>query len=496
MRGTTRPLLLVFAFFCGAVACAAGVQAASAKASSTVKAVRIWGGPDSTRVIFELTAPVDYSLFQLSKPDRVVIDLDNGVFGKGVGAKPGKGAVRDMRIGRFQGKARIVLDLDKNAHPKSFLLNPTAQYGYRLVVDLGTPDNQPSQIVKTIDSDIAHGKPRPVVIAVDAGHGGDDSGATGPGGLKEKTVTLAIAKDLARLIDAQPGMHAVLTRTGDYYVPLEKRFEIAREHKADLFVSIHANSCPDYCDARGGSVWVLDTHGKQSEAARWLAKSENASDLIGGVSLDNKSHTLASVLLDLSQGASMHAAHEVGGDVLAALGGIEPLYRNTVQGANFVVLRSPDVPSILVETTFISNPQGERRLNSARDREQLAQAIFDGVKQYFETTPPPGTWFAVQRNKRLYQVASADEKGTAGDRVAPAGSARSQAPVIVAAARKKPSIIADTYQDMHKVTRGETLSGIARQYGVSMSALRSVNASKIEAGGGIQVGQVLMIPSS
>ncbi|MGH8182513.1 MAG: N-acetylmuramoyl-L-alanine amidase [Rhodanobacteraceae bacterium] len=496
MRGMTRPLLLVFAFFCGAFACVAGVQAASAKASSTVKAVRIWGGPDSTRVIFELTAPVDYSLFQLSKPDRVVIDLDNGVFGKGVDAKPGKGAVKDMRIGHFQGKARIVLDLDKAAHPKSFLLNPTAQYGYRLVVDLGTPDNQPAQIVKTIDSDIAHGKPRPVVIAVDAGHGGDDSGARGAGGTLEKTVTLEIAKDLAKLIDAQPGMHAVLTRKGDYYVPLEKRFQIARVHKADLFVSIHANSCPDYCNARGGSVWVLDTHGKQSEAARWLAKSENASDLIGGVSLDNKGHTLASVLLDLSQGASMHAAHEVGGAVLTALGKIEPLYRNSVQGANFVVLRSPDVPSILVETTFISNPQGERRLDSARDREQLAQAVFDGVKQYFQTTPPPGTWFAAQRNQRLYHLASAEEKSAVDDALASTGSAvRSKAPMMMASARKA-SNVADDYQDMHKVTPGETLSGIARQYGVSMSALRSVNASKIEAGGGIQVGQVLMIPSS
>src|SRR6185437_12250989 len=204
------------------------------------------------------------------------------------------------------------------------------QYGYRLVVELGTPDIKPSKIVKTIDSDIAEGKPRPVVIAVDAGHGGDDPGARGKGGTLEKIVTLEIARDLAKLIDAQPGMHAVLTRSGDYFVPLKQRFAIAREHKADLFVSIHANSCPDYCDARGASVWVLSTHGKQSEAGKWLAKSENASDLIGG-------------------------------DVLAALGKIGPLYRNTVQGANFVVLRSPDVPSILVETAFISSRQDEKR---------------------------------------------------------------------------------------------------------------------------------------
>jgi N-acetylmuramoyl-L-alanine amidase len=487
-------LLSVFIFACGMLACVSGA-AAAASASSTVKAVRIWGGPDSTRVIFELSAPVDYQLFQLSKPDRVVLDLDNGVFGNGVGAQPGKGAVKDMRIGRFQGKARIVLDLDKAAHPKSFLLNPTAEYGYRLVVELGTPDSRPSRIVKTIDSDIAEGKPRPVVIAVDAGHGGDDPGARGKGGTLEKIVTLEVARDLARLIDAQPGMHAVLTRSGDYFVPLKQRFQIAREHKADLFVSIHANSCPDFCDARGASVWVLSTHGKQSEAGKWLANSENASDLIGGVSLDDKSHMLASVLLDLSQGASMHAAGEVGGDVLTALGKIGPLYRNTVQGANFVVLRSPDVPSILVETAFISNRTDESRLDNSKDRERLAKAILTGVQQYFETTPPPGTWFAMERNKRLHLTGDvAPEIATAAETAKGDEAVSADAPKVASA--DKASDSGDPFQDMHKVARGETLSGIARQYGVSMSALRSVNSSKIQAGGGIQVGQVLLIPNS
>jgi N-acetylmuramoyl-L-alanine amidase len=337
-----------------------------------------------------------------------------------------------------------------------------------------------------------------VVIAVDAGHGGDDPGARGQGGTLEKTATLEIAKDLARKIDAQPGMHAVLTRTGDYFVPLKTRFQIAREHKADLFVSIHANSCPDYCSARGASVWVLSTHGKQSEAGKWLAKSENASDLIGGVSLDDKSHMLASVLLDLSQGASMHAAHEVGGDILGALGKIGPLYRDTVQGANFVVLRSPDVPSILVETAFISNRADERLLDSSGDRQQLASAILTGVRQYFETTPPPGTWFAEQRNQRLHLAASPASRvdkiadATRGARV---GSTDAPAPVVLASA-KKARANADAYQDMHKVSRGETLSGIARQYGISTSALRSVNSSKIATGGGIQAGQVLLIPNS
>jgi N-acetylmuramoyl-L-alanine amidase len=260
-------------------------------------------------------------------------------------------------------------------------------------------------------------------------------------------------------------------------------------------VSIHANSCPDYCDARGASVWVLSTHGKQSEAGKWLAKSENASDLIGGVSLDDKSHMLASVLLDLSQGASMHAAGEVGGDVLAALGKIGPLYRDTVQGANFVVLRSPDVPSILVETAFISNRVDEGRLDNSKDRQRLAQGILTGVRQYFQTTPPPGTWFAMERNKRLHLTAdAAPEIATAADTARGAAIVSADAPQLAAVGKAPDSD--DPFQDMHKVSRGETLSGIARQYGISTSSLRSVNSSKIQAGGGIQVGQVLLIPNS
>lgn len=493
MRGTVRPLLWLLVVTCAAFTCSAA--AAGASADSKVTAMRVWGGPDSTRVVLDLSAPVDYRLFQLSKPDRVVLDLDNGTFGKGVGAKAGKGVVKDIRVGHYQGKARVVLDLRRSAHPKSFLLPPAAQYGYRLVVDLGTPNGKSSRIVRTIDADIAEGKPRPVVIAVDAGHGGDDPGARGRGGTLEKNVTLGIARDLARLIDQQPGMDAVLTRTGDYYVPLEKRFQIAREHKADLFVSIHANSCEDWCDARGASVWVLSTHGKQSEAGRWLASKENKSDLIGGVSLDDKNHMLASVLLDLSQGASMHAAHEVGGDVLTALGKIGPLYRDTVQGANFVVLRSPDVPSILVETAFISNRADERRLGSSKDRERLAEAVLDGVRQYFETTPPPGTWFAAERNRRLHLTTLAATEVATRSKTA-AGDEAVRPPALAASAKRETARADEAIQDLHKVERGETLSGIAQRYGVSMSALRSANGGKIQSGGGIQAGQVLLIPSS
>jgi len=489
MKGIKRPWLPVLVLIWGVLTCAASAAAAPA-ATTTVNGVRVWGGPDSTRVVMDLSGRADYKLFQLDKPDRIVLDFDNSTFAKGVGDATGKGVVKDVRVGHYQGKARVVLDLDGPAHPKSFLLNPAGQYGYRLIVDLGTPSGAPPRIVRTIDDDVAHDKPRPVVIAVDPGHGGDDPGARGRDNTLEKTVTLEIAKDLAKLIDAQPGMQAVLTRDGDYFVPLNKRFQIARSHKADLFVSIHANSCPDYCDARGASVWVLSTHGKQSEAGRWLANSENASDLIGGVSLDDKNHMLASVLLDLSQGASMHAAHEVGGDVLKALGKIGPLYRDSVQGANFVVLRSPDVPSILVETAFISNLSDEKRLDNPRDRERLAQAILAGVKQYFQTTPPPGTWFAAQRDQRLHLPSSASLIAKVDT------SGRGQNGVLPAVASAPSGGTGDAIQDMHKVARGETLSGIAQQYGVSLNSLRQVNASKIQSGGAIQAGAVLLIPNS
>jgi N-acetylmuramoyl-L-alanine amidase len=336
---------------------------------------------------------------------------------------------------------------------------------------------------------------RKVVIAVDAGHGGDDPGAHGPSGTLEKNVTLAVARQLAEQINQQPGMRAVLTRSTDFFIPLAQRYQIARNNSADLFISIHADAFVNG-DAKGSSVWVLSPRGKTNMAAQWLADGQNRADLIGGVTLDDKNDGLAAVLLDLQQGYSMQASESVAGNVLSALGNLGPTHRGYVERANFVVLRSPDVPSILVETAFISNRRDEQRLDSSQARQQLAQAILAGVQRYFETTPPPGTWFAEQRNKRLNLVADAGAGvTTSGKTAASTETASSQASVLVAST-KKATGSDDAYQDMHKVARGETLSGIAKQYGISMNALRSVNASKVEAGGGIQVGQVLLIPNS
>lgn len=547
MRGIKHPLLLVTAAL-GGLLCACAVSAAQ------VKALRVWGGPDSTRVVLDLSAaPSNYKLFQLDHPSRIVLDVDDSAFADGFHVPAVKGLLKTIRAGKSDGAARVVLDLGGEVHPKSFLLKPAGQYGYRLVVDLYPPHAAKSEVAHTIENDIELGKPRPVVIAVDAGHGGDDPGARGHDGALEKNVTLSVARDLTKLINAQPGMRAVLTRDGDYFVPLKKRYEIARQNKADLFVSIHADAYTT-SDARGSSVWVLSTRGKTSEAARWLADSENRADLIGGVSLDDKDDTLAAVLLDLSQGASIEASDAVATRVLKALGQLGPTHRGYVERANFVVLRSPDVPSILVETAFITNPVEEQKLRDADHREQLAQAILGGVHDYFEDTPPPGTWFAAVKSGRMHPgetdsgtlLAAADDapvikpahvtksRGNPSDddsnskdgdadaspiaithrvsvirddrpRVRPPASdadivvasvdppsiaKRATASVPIALARADANI-----RDMHRVLRGETLSKIAQQYGISMNALRSVN-QKIPEDGSVQAGQVLLIPSS
>jgi N-acetylmuramoyl-L-alanine amidase len=312
---------------------------------------------------------------------------------------------------------------------------------------------------------------RQVVVAIDAGHGGKDQGAHGPSGTLEKNVTLAVARDLAAQINRQPGMKAVLTRDNDFYIPLKQRYQIAREHNADLFVSIHADAFTSD-DARGSSVWVLSPRGKTSEAARWLADRENRADLIGGTTLDDKDDSLAKVLLDLQQGWAMQASDVVAGNVLKALAQLGPTHRGYVERANFVVLRSPDVPSILVETAFISNPAEERRLRDPAHQKKLAEAVMGGVRNYFESTPPPGTWFAAEAARRNgIQLASGSDSST-GTSV----GSRAETPA----------------RDVHKVGRGESLSSIARQYGVSVGALK--NANQINSNT-VRAGTTLTIPA-
>jgi N-acetylmuramoyl-L-alanine amidase len=419
--------------------------------AAEIKNLRLWASPEYTRAVFDVSGPVDYKLFELAKPDRIVLDMRGSTLGADFNAPAAKGLLKGLRAGK-QGKsdARVVFDLAEGVRPKSFLLAPADKFGYRLVLDLYPSATKPTA-VKSV-AQVSAGKGRDVIVAIDAGHGGDDPGATGASGAHEKTITLAVARELKKIVDRTPGMTAVLTRDADYFIPLEQRYLKAREAKADLFISIHADAFTS-SDARGSSVWVLSPRGATNEAARWLADRENRADLVGGISLDDKDDTLAKVLLDLSQGATMGASSAVAEQVLGSLRKLGPTHRNYVERANFVVLRSPDVPSILVETAFITNPAEEARLTSTEHREKLANAILDGVRDYFRASPPPGSMYA------------ANSRRDHGDR---AKSSR------------------------YVVARGETLSAIAESHGLTIAQLRAANELADER---VRVGEVLEIPS-
>jgi len=466
----------------------AGAPLGAARAAE-VKDARVWAGPEYTRVVFDASGPLQYKIDQ--KHGQIVVELSDSEAAADFSAPAAQGLYRGMSQARSGKSLRLTASVDPSSRLKSFVLDPAGGENYRLVLDLYPGKDAASERVATPLPPVAPSYSNPthsrrvaaeqaaamlngqraVVVAIDAGHGGKDQGAHGPGGTLEKNVTLAVARDLAAEINRQPGMKAVLTRSGDYFIPLKQRYEIARENNADLFVSIHADSFTSD-DARGSSVWVLSSRGKTSMAARWLADGQNRSDLIGGVSLDDKNDGLAKVLLDLQQGWAMQASDEVAGNVLKALAKLGPTHRGYVERANFVVLRSPDVPSILVETAFISNPLEERRLRDPGHQKLLAEAVMSGVKNYFESTPPLGTWFAAQ---------AAQRNGTRVASVSGAGAA--------VAAIGKPSSRTDT----HKVGPGESLSSIARQYGVSVGALKSANQINSNT---VRAGALLTIPSS
>jgi N-acetylmuramoyl-L-alanine amidase len=373
----------------GATALLASVLAVSARAVE-VRAVRLWAGPDSTRVVLDLSGSAQHSLILMKNPDRVVLDVAGAHLAAAARTPPAAGAVKQVRMAtRPTGELRIVLDLAHSIRAKSFLSRPNDHYGYRLVIDLG------GAVAADTPVKVEHARPdaRDLVIAIDAGHGGDDPGAIGKNGTCEKDVVLAIARSLALKVGAEPGMRAVLTRDGDYFVPLRDRMRRARAQQADLFVSIHADAIRDR-SVDGSSVYILSQRGASDEASRWLAERENASDLIGGVSLDDKSDVLASVLLDLSQSASLNASQVAAGYVLHHLNQVGEIRKPQVQQARFMVLKSPDIPSMLVETAYISNPQEEQRLRTAAQQAKLAGAIHQGLRAYFYSDPPAGSRIA------------------------------------------------------------------------------------------------------
>ena len=432
-RGTRHWLLPVLGLFL-----AGSVSAAE------LRGLRLAEEDGRTRAVFDLSAPIEYTVFGLGNPQRLVLDIKGSRLGEGFDRGEGAGVVRGVRTGLLgKGDLRVVLDLSAEVQPASFLLPPGDGHGHRLVVDLQSTSAEP-RAARTVAS-VVQDLQRDVVVAIDAGHGGQDPGAIGPKGSREKDLTLAMARELARLVDAEPGMRAFLVRDNDSFIPLQDRYRKAREAQADLFISVHADAFHKPTPS-GASVYMLSQRGASSEAARWLAKSENAADLVGGVKLDDKDNTLAAVLLDLAQSATLKASGDVANSVLSGLKRVGKTHKQHVERANFVVLRSPDVPSILIETGFISNPSDERKLGDPDYRRRLSMAIVDGVRDYFHTQPPPGTWIAANPSRQ---------------------------------------------QREHVVSRGETLSQIAARHGVPLNSLRSANRIR---GDLVKVGDRLRIP--
>ena len=417
------------------------VAAASAHAGIVITSARVWPAADYTRVTLESASPVKYQFLAIKNPDRLVIDLEGVDVNAALEGLAAKVAANDpyiklVRVARNKpGVVRVVLDLKGEVKPQMFTLPPYGEYGHRLVLDIyplqpadpmmallekkevTVPDTPKEQAEKSPELAIAtvlespasekpaeHVKPvekpaqtemrawkpevsRLIIIAIDAGHGGEDPGAHGKNGSREKDVTLAIARRLKAQVDAEPNMRGVLIRDGDFFIPLHGRVIKARSVKADLFVSIHADAFVKP-DARGSSVFALSERGATSAAARWLAKKENEADLIGGVNIDVKDVYLKQTLLDLSQTATINDSLKLGKAVLGELGGINRLHKGSVEQAGFAVLKSPDIPSILVETAFISNPEEEQRLTDDDYQDKMAAAILGGIKRYFAKNPP------------------------------------------------------------------------------------------------------------
>jgi N-acetylmuramoyl-L-alanine amidase len=375
-----------------------------------VNSLRYTTTSKQNRMMFDVTASPQHRVFVMDNPSRLVIDIKNAQLKRSLNQPSAEHPLFSrVRAGtKNETDLRIVVDLKTPISSKNFSINSDVSDDHCLVIDLfnkgpfvalKTEDKELANSVasstpelKTVASKSSAGKSNEtkratsIVIAIDAGHGGNDSGAHGPHGTEEKKITFAIAKKLEALINEQPGMKAVMVRKGDYYVGLRNRMQIARAAKADLFVSIHADAFKD-TDVKGASVYTLSTSGASSEAARWLADSENASDLVG-VSLSDKEDVLASVLLDLSQTATQEASVNVANHVLKSFDNIAELHKNSVQKAGFIVLKSPDIPSILVETAFISNPSEEQNLLSARYQSKVANAVFKGVRSYFKQSAP------------------------------------------------------------------------------------------------------------
>ena len=418
--------------------------------------VRLWRAPDHTRVVFDLSDAIEHSILQLDNPTRVVVDINDVRLRGALNDLPLENTpIERVRSGIRKGNdLRIVFDLRAKVTPKSFALDPNERTGHRLVLDLfddapvksEQPEIQTGQTSTTKSVDELDGR-RAIIVAIDAGHGGEDPGASGPKKLREKDVVLNIARKLYTRLAKTPGFKPVMIRDGDYYVSLRGRRDLARKAQADLFVSIHADAF-NQASANGASVYVLSTRGATSTAAQYLADRENAADLVGGVRLSDKDDVLAGVLTDLSMTATLDTSLSLGRDVLQEVDKIAKLHKRKVEQAGFAVLKSPDIPSILVETGFISNPGEAQKLATSAYQDKMARAMQLGIEDWFMTHPPAGTLLAWQRSQRTRE---------------------------------------------YVIVSGDTLSEIAERHRERVSSLKSSNGLKSNT---IRVGQKLIIPDA
>ena len=436
--------------------------ATKVKSITAINDVRMWSAPESSRVVFDISQQIKHRLFVLHNPERVVVDLFNTRFYKPLeNIDFSNSLISSVRQAtRNKNNVRIVFDMKSRVQPKSFSLAPNKQYGNRLVIDLFEKQLK-KKTVKTISSRGKLNRLREVVIAIDAGHGGEDPGALGKGGTYEKNIVLNIAKRLEKMIQKESGMRPVMIRKGDYFVSLNQRKKLARKYKADMFISIHADSFKN-TRVNGASVFALSSKGASSEAARILAQNENAADIIGGVDFDENDSLLTSVLLDLTQTGTIETSMNLGNSVFKEIKKVTPMHKSQVERARFVVLQSLGIPSILIETGFITNRQEEKKLSSWRYQQKVARSILKGAKRFFKEQSPPGTFFAKRNNDR-------DEKKSR----------------VRLASRKTNSV-------NYTIRRGDSLSMIASNNNITMSQLRRKNPRIKDK---IRIGQVIRLPN-